>query len=202
MYFPKSQIKTGNKTSGGEFQTFEGIDYKGNYFETSDGRYYGGKNPNDSNVIRIYPNNTQTLNVPPIPQSEPYGNVQDIINNPYYNSRQINSLSTPSTQFPTSFTPTPSQEDYEFGEIQRYFLKKRNEVKYKEINQEEYKKYVNKNPNRPFQLFKPFTLSWEISGDENKVFNTNKNTVERISKDLKLIGFKSYLKEKYTKFYK
>lgn len=202
MYFPKSQIKTGYKTSGGEFQTFEGTDYKGDYFKTSNERFYGGKNPNDPNLIRIYPNNNQTLISTTPTQSEPYGDVQDIVNNPYYNSRQINSISSPSLQYSPSFTPTPTQEEYEFGEIQRYFIKKRNELKYKEINFDEYKKYVSKNPNRPFQLFKPFSIPWEISGDKDKVYNTNKNTVERVSKNLKLVGFKSYLKEKYTKFYK
>lgn len=202
MYFPKSQIKTGFKTKGGEFQTFEEKEYKGDYSKTSDGKYYSGKNPNSPQSVQIYPIN--------IPQPLELNNnevespniVQDIKNTSYYNSRQINSLSPTSMQYSPSFTPSPTQEEYEFGEIQRYFIKKRNEIKYKEINLEEYKKYVNKSLNRPIQLFQAFTLPWEISGDENKVFNTNKNTVERVSQNLRLLGFKSYLKEKYTKFYK
>lgn len=201
MYLPQSQIKTGLKTQGNEFFTLDGRSYIGDYFETSNGRYYSGKSPNDINVFEIYSNNPNTLSPSPI-ESETSGGVQDIIDIPYYNSRQITSLSSTSTKFPISFLPSPTPEDYEFGEIERYFLKKRNEVKYKEINQEEWEKYVDNNPNVPFQLFLPFSISWEISGDKDKVFNTNKNTVERAIQRFKLLGFKSYLKERYTQFYK
>lgn len=210
MYYPKSQIKTNLHTSGGELlDAFTKQPYTGDYYELSNGELYSGKNPNDKPtrlLIKANQNNnsfeglsdyvkpTNTKFTPPLQTNE------WVINDTsYLNSSQ---LQTTLIQNSPSFTPTPTQEEYEFGEIQRYFIKKRNELKYKEINFDEYKKYVSKNPNRPFQLFKPFSIPWEISGDKDKVYNTNKNTVERVSKNLKLVGFKSYLKEKYTKFYK
>ena len=49
MYFPKSQITTDLYTNGKEFIYINSnTEYIGFYFKTSNGKYYTGKNPNDS----------------------------------------------------------------------------------------------------------------------------------------------------------
>ena len=199
-YYPSSQIITNLKTNGNEFvNEFSNLPYKGNYWKNSKGEFFTGKTPLDPPIEKLVPieDNIPPINLTPIKPLEESKYSYWTIEETKYNSP----LNTP-TKLPSSISPSPTPEDYEFGEIERYFLKKRNEVKYKEINQEEWKKYVDNNPNVPFQLFLPFRILWEISGDKDKVFNTNKNTVERAIQRFKLLGFKSYLKERYTQFYK
>ena len=58
MYFPKSQITTNLYTNGGTYvykDSPEGEYYIGFYFKTSKGKYYTGKNPNDTPVQEIIP---------------------------------------------------------------------------------------------------------------------------------------------------
>ena len=51
MYFPKSQIETDLYTAGAEFRTVtDSQEYIGNYWRTSQGLYFSGKNPQDNNV--------------------------------------------------------------------------------------------------------------------------------------------------------
>ena len=47
MYYPKSQTKNNLYTNGGEFAlSKDNSEYTGDYYETSDGRKFTGKNPN------------------------------------------------------------------------------------------------------------------------------------------------------------
>ena len=47
MYYPKSQIKTNLYTNGGEFALAkDNSEYTGDYYITSNGRKFTGKNPN------------------------------------------------------------------------------------------------------------------------------------------------------------
>lgn len=203
MYFPKSQIKTNLNTKGGEFIIEStGEDYAGAYFATSTGKYYTGKNPQDP-PLRLLTEleskivNDQTLNIPTTktsPQQNSTVWTWDYLASP------ISDNKIPTT--PIRIYPIPSQEDYNLGEIQRYFLSKTNEPKFIEINKEQYQRYVNQDESVSYQLYQPITLPWGISGDRNQVYNTNKNIVAKTERDNKLRGFKSYFKEKYDQFYK
>jgi len=66
MYFPKSQIKTNLYTNGGKYilsTTQE--DYKGYYYETSNGTRYTGKTPQDGpNILLILPTNVTNPTLP------------------------------------------------------------------------------------------------------------------------------------------
>jgi hypothetical protein len=203
MYFPKSQIKTNLNTKGGEFIIEStGEDYAGAYFTTSTGKYYTGKNPQDQPVrllieLQSKVVNDQTLGI----QTTKITNEQkstiwtwDYLASPISN----NKIPSP----PVRIYPTPTQEDYDLGEIQRYFLSKTNEPKYIEINKEQYQRYVDGDKNVSYQLYQPITLPWDISGDRNQVYNTNKNIVAKTERDNQLRGFKSYFKERYDQFYK
>jgi len=105
-------------------------------------------------------------------------------------------------QPPKSYFPLPTTSDYEYGEIFRFFIKKINSPIFIEIEEKYYFKILNKQAETPYQLYTPFSIPWEVSGDRNKVYNTNKNTVERIEKQQQLWGLKSYFKDRYTQFYK
>ena len=53
-----------------------------------------------------------------------------------------------------------------------------------------------------FQIFSPIKLSWELTGNREKIYTINYNTVKRISLNLKLRGFVEYFQGRFTQFYK
>ena len=52
MYYPPSQIVTNQYTAGGEF-TLTGVNYQGDYWYTSDGKYFTGKSPQNQPRRRL-----------------------------------------------------------------------------------------------------------------------------------------------------
>ncbi len=205
MYYPKSQIKTDLYTNGGEFVTSnDGVIYQGYYFSTSDGLYFTGRNPNNKPNFPLTLNLNSSLN-PVISTSSSFSEVDSFYNYPIGYNPTL-SLNTTNTSIPPSL-PTqtivlPTKEEYKITEYQRYFVKKSNEILYIEITQEEYRRYVDQDPNVSYQLYIPFTLPWVISGNRNDVYNINKKTVERIQSNNSLQGFKSYFKNRYDQYFK
>mgnify|MGYP001038299206 CR=1 FL=1 len=198
MYFPKSQLKTNLHTKGGEFvvESTENS-YTGPYFKTSTGDYYSGKNPQDYPVVKLSPTEVTDLN---------NGGDQQTTNSPesiwtwdYYGTPL--DKSKPPTQ-PIREFPLPTQNDYNLGKIQRYFLSKTNEPQFIEVKKEQYQQYVDQDESVSYQLYQPFTFPWVISGDRNEVYNVNKRTLERTQQQQNIPGFKSYFKERYDQFYK
>jgi uncharacterized protein (DUF2147 family) len=56
MYFPKSQIKSNLFTNGNEYiLSTTQQEYKGYYYEISNGRKYTGKTPQDGQNILLLP---------------------------------------------------------------------------------------------------------------------------------------------------
>jgi hypothetical protein len=112
------------------------------------------------------------------------------------------SLSTPST-----IVPTPTEDDYSIGSIDRYFTQKANDVNgfVYEISLDTFQK-LNENPNWNVEI-----LRWRISGPLNVVYNekgdiidkgiinSNKTSLYIASTILKNIGL--YLPN-VTQFYK
>ena len=205
MYYPKSQIKSDLYTNGGEFVIASNQeDYEGHYFITSDEKYYTGRNPNDK------PNNLLLPSTSPKPDPQREANPLIQRNESYYNypltyaqssGRNIsNNIAPPSN--PTQTLVLPTEENYEIQEFQRYFLKKVNDIVYLEINKEEYDRYLNKNPLVNYQLYIPFTFPWLISGNRNEVINVNKKTIDRITQNLKLVGFPSYFSNRLDQYFR
>ena len=205
MYYPKSQIKTDLYTNGGEFVTSnDGVIYQGYYFSTSDGLYYTGRNPNNKPNFPLTLNLNSSLN-PVISTSSSFSEVDSFYNYPIGYSLALSSDITNTSippSLPTQTIVLPTEEEYKITEYQRYFVKKTNEIIYIEITQEEYRRYVDQDPNVSYQLYTPFTLPWVISGNRNDVYNVNKKTIERIQSNGSLQGFKSYFKNRYDQYFK
>jgi len=203
MYFPKSQIKPNQQTSGREFIVEStGEEYIGSYFKTSTGECYTGKNPQDQPVRLLIELESKTLNdqslgitnLNPIPESNSTIWTWDYLNTPLPDTK------TP-TQ-PTRIYPLPTDADYTLGEFQRYFLSKTNEPKFIEVNKEQYTKYLDKDENVAYQLYQPISFPWDLTGDRNDTYRVNEATVSRVERDNKLPGFKSYFKGRFDQFYK
>jgi hypothetical protein len=205
MYFPKSQITTNLYTNGGEFILLTTkTNYIGYYYKTSTNKYYTGKNPDDKPNVELLENETTESNI-----SDSSIEVLSSLNS-NVDVTGINNLITYSTIknvgsikkiIPYYISVFPTNQDYQNEEFQRYFCKKTNEIIYIEINQEQYKQLVAKDPQIEFSLYEPFTVTWKLVGEKQEVARINKNTVELLMFRHKFTKFNLYLKEDYTKYY-
>lgn len=199
MYFPKSQIKTNLYSNPGELVYKDSnIPFTGYYWTTSTGKYFTGKNPNETPTKELIVNFDPENTVPTTPDltspvyKNNFGIYDTLKKNPIDKARGI----------PVSFSPQPTQEDYSIGEYQRYFAKKINEVIYIETNKDTYNKLVSQDSSLYFEQYIPFDFPWQISGEKEQVARVNKNVVELTMVRKKLPKFGEYLRFDYLKYYK
>jgi hypothetical protein len=198
MYYPKSQIVTNLYTNGQEYiikSTNE--NYIGNYWKTSDGKFFTGKTPEDKNIQELILLSL-TSNVTP--------NINPILNSPNWLPNDFPSKEYPKYRYedkltPVSFNPQPTQDDYNLGEFTRYFCKKTNELRYIEINKDTYEKLTGQDSTYLWQLYTPFKYQWIISGDKETVYKTNEQVTRYMTTKFKFPAFNKFLKENYLKFW-
>ena len=215
MYFPLSQITPNLYTNGNEFiiQSTQ-QPYIGYYFKTSKGQFYTGRTPSDSPNLLLIPS-SQPINSTIETQTTTSGFIALLYdgNEEFYSGLPYNEdvileyvniadVDINKKVYPVIYSPTlPTQQDYQNGEFRRYFCKKTNELSYIEINESTYTKLTTKDPQIEYALYIPFNISWVLTGDKQKVAQTNKNIVELIMKRQKLYKFDEYLKQDYLKYY-
>jgi hypothetical protein len=199
-YYPKSQITANLYTNGGEFVYINTFNvYVGYYWKNSKGKFFTGKTPQDlpSKELTVYKDPiNETFNTQDSPSpvfKTNYLTTYDVL-------KKIDSFQV--TYLPTYSPNIPTLLDYQIGEFRRYFCKKTNEIIYLEINKDTYDKLIKKDPTILYQLYQPFNLPWQISGDKTQIFTINKNITESTSKNLKLPMLSEYLKNDFTKYYK
>jgi len=196
MYYPKSQIKTDLYTNGGQYAlSTSNQDYKGYYYEISNGEKYTGRNPQDGpNILLTEP---LSINNPTISNTTTQTPTQQII----YTVNESVSISLPNRTIP-QFNPTiPTDSDKSLGVFSRYFCKKTNELIYLEINKQTYDQLNNKNPNIAWDLYIPQLVLWQIKGDQEQTYLANKNNVSLLEQKQKWYGFSQYFKEDFSKYY-
>ena len=207
-YYPKSQIKTGLSTKGQEFiLALSKQSYTGKYWGTSDGKFYTGENPDSKNIqeiipiVNINPTNLLPVNINPTNIEETSTiNSYYIYDQGYFNAKNLSSnVIAPSIS--KSYVPVPSQEDYIKGYIDRYFIKKTNEIKYIEISYQDYLKYIKKSPEILSELYNPLSLKWYISGDIEQVKIDNQSTIYKIERQYGWYNFSTYI-NKFDFLYK
>ena len=191
MYYPKSQIKPNLYTNGGEYTlTTTGENYIGYYYEASTGQLFSGKNPQQGSNILL----TRSSILP-----DP-----TIINSL---STQITSLDNTISPFlPARFLPPPNltlptDQDKQKGQFTRYFCKKANELIYIEISKAIFTQLSTKSPDIAWDLYDPISLLWQIKGNKEQVYKSNKTSVQLIEQRNKWYGFSQYFKDKYLKYY-
>jgi len=201
MYYPKSQITTNLYTNGGEFIYVKSkLSYTGYYFAVSSGKYYTGKNISDRPNEEL-----KFINIKDTPINPDYPNdvsTSILVIDPIYSYLKNNiDLNVPI--FIPMYSPSvPTENDYQTGEYRRYFCKKVNEIIYVEINKNTYNKLKAKDKGIAWQQYLYFNTPWQLTGDKEKVFKTNRDIVTLTMKSQKLPMFDMYLKEDYTKYYK
>jgi hypothetical protein len=109
----------------------------------------------------------------------------------------INTLPPSSPSLITSPIPPmfPTPEDYKRGVFTRYFKKKRNELLYEELTKDQYDNNVNTT------LYIKFQLQWQLTGDRDATFNTNRNMVLLAQQNQNFTALGLYLQENYLKYY-
>ena len=206
MYYPLSQITPNLYSNNDLAYKLSGVLYTGYYFKISTGKYYTGRNtsdrPNeelifvekkpDSGTFDLVTNTNPSLNISP-------ESIQTTLS-------VTNYLNLPGTNNSASLVPiylpnTPTQQDYQNEEFQRYFCKKTNEIQYIEINLDQFTKLKAQDPQILYQLYQPFTITWILTGNKDQVAKTNKNIVELASFRQKLPRFGDYIRFDYTKYY-
>jgi hypothetical protein len=196
MYYPKSQIKTNIFTNGSELVnsiTQEG--YQGYYYEISTGQQFTGKNPQDGpNILLISSEASEyTFNDN---QKTPPGEIVPL-QSPDYTPTNI-----PTVRSIPLFNPTtPTSQDNQNGQFNRYFCKKNNETRYLEIDKNTYQQLQKRDPKIASDLYTPIIVLWIIQGNQTQVYNSNKATVQSIETNAKWNGFSQYFQEKYLKYY-
>jgi hypothetical protein len=200
MYYPLSQIKTNLYTNGGEYAYISTNEaYTGYYWKASDGKIFSGRTPQDTPVEELTPVTTRSSNVSSTNTFLSI-NQEDTNNTTYLN---IKNIAVNDVIFTPPYTPTlPTPQDYQIGEFVRYFCKKSNEVIYIETSQETYDLLLNKDQRILWQLYIPFNIPWQITGDKQTVAKTNKNIVELTMFKNKYYRFNDYLKNDYLKYFK
>ena len=200
MYYPLSQIKTNLYTNGGEYTYISsGESYTGYYWKASDGKIFSGKTPQDTPVEELTPITTQNFNTS---SSNIFLSInqEDTNNTTYLNIKNISVNNT--IYIPPYSLTLPTSQDYQIGEFTRYFCKKSNEVVYIEISQDTYNLLLNKDQRILWQLYTPFNIPWQITGDKQIVTQTNQNIVELTIFKNKYYHFNDYLKNDYLKYFK
>ncbi len=227
MYFPKSQIKPNLYTSGRDnkilyLDMFYQQVYSGYYYEISTGEKYTGKKPGEGQNLLLYeiPKNLAALdpNNGPYETEHPKKGLREVVidtvnvddNGNPTNEEQLNKkylrLQGNRTSLPTlnplSTTTTPTPLNYQEGKFTRYFTKKTNELKYKEISENTYKKLKSRDEQIAWDLYEPEKIEWEISGNKQIIARNNKQKVIKIEQNRRWYGFSKFLKEDYTKYWK
>lgn len=202
FYYPKSQVKTNLYTNGGELIVYSTKEeYKGYYFETSTGKKYAGKAPNNRSSILLVPfedTNEPKLTSetvqeaiifrPNFDSSDPMLSENSLMMNDQYHNLTSGKNLTKSRFLPVSCYSIPTEEELRIGSYFRYFAKKTNEYIYTEISKSDYKKFQKLDPTVAFELYECVELPWNLT----KSTLSNRITVIETQKDLRWFGFVNY----------
>jgi len=202
MYYPKSQIKTNLITNGKELVYLsDNKPYSGSYWKTSDGKYYTGKNPNDTPTFELIlaplPTPEVTSPLQPTVRIVP----QEGIVNSYLNLKGININNPPVLLAPVYALTIPTQADYTNGAFTRYFCKQNTQNIYLEINQDTFRKLSDSDTQIDFKNYTPFIITWTLTGpSKEEVADINLRVTATTERQLGLRGLTQYFKD-YSQYY-
>ena len=219
MYIPKSRIKPNLYTRGDEYMLISNNEnYIGFYHSLWNGKFFTGKTQNDSNIREITPvfipegedivgsketiepENILALLKPHAPELDIYNfSQQDILTYPQLQRKSTVDLDL--KKLPFQSYPKPTEDNYQLGSFTRYFTVKVNELQYLELNLPSYTKLKKKDNNWMWEMYIIFSLQWTLTGEQEEVARTNRNQILIAEKQIKRLGFDSFLRRDYLKFY-
>ena len=198
-YYPKTKIQTDLFSNGELVKASDLSPYVGPYYKLSTGQRYLGATPQ----ARQYPDELiDPLDLVPIPTQGLFTEIQtSFVSTGSVNTYIQNLDEIPTNkQVPVPFYPEPTSQEYEIGYFTRYFAKQVNASKFIEINKKTFDNMSSHNDEYLWQLYKTVALPWQISGNIEKVLNTNRRIVKLEEKN-GFNGLSLFLRENYIKFY-
>jgi hypothetical protein len=218
-FYPKSQIKTGFYTDGGEYIVgTTKLPYVGKYYKLSNGKIFSGENYNDPNskelilieedekldpISELYYNDAPPASDGDYNPTQTKSYISDIsyLSSNTLKYTNLTSKTSSKKQLPKYTPASPTLQDYSKGEFLRYFCKKNNEPIYIEISQDYYEKLASKDSSVLFSLYTPLQVNWLLTGTLPQVYTINKKIVTLAEKENKCIGFTKYFQGKFSKYF-
>jgi hypothetical protein len=198
-YYPKNKIQTDLFSNGELVKASDLSPYVGPYYKVSTGQRYVGATPQ----ARRYPEELiDLLELVPVPTQGLYTELQTSFSSTGSINTYVQNLPEIPTnkQVPIPYYPEPSTQDYGIGYFTRYFAKQVNALKFIEIDKKTFDNMSSHNDAYLWQLYKTASFPWQISGNIEKVIQTNRNIVKLEEKN-GFNGLSKFLKEDYIKFY-
>jgi len=96
----------------------------------------------------------------------------------------------------------PTEQDYQKGQFFRFFVKKRNEPLYIEINRKIFSSIKNQDTKVYSKYYLPFRLLWTLTGPKGDVIEANRTITTKAEQFLQLTFLSDYLEQDWLKFYK
>ena len=201
-YYPSFSIIPNQNAQAGQF-TLNGVPYSGKYYQTIDGEFFTGPNPQVGPSEKL----EKVLNFVTAPGL-------NNLNIPDRNKIDLAIRSNLSTVRipgkPNTYYPQPTDDDYKKGYVIRYFTKKENERGFiTEINEAEYNSIVNGTADYDISLYQTTKILWKLTGPLNNtrtsqynvipgIIDTNKRLTESANKNF--LGIVEWIGGDYAKY--
>ena len=168
-YLPKSKYSVLNTPGNKLVVKSTKQPYIGDYIEFSNGKYYAGNNPLNAN-IELVELETDFNNF----GSSKNTRIYHILNKNIHNSLKPKEDIPPSRQ-------TPTEQDYQRGYFNRYFLRRVNQqMSFIEINSETYNELASQKEKYDYNLYQPGAIIWALTGNVIAINNKTLRTLESI----------------------
>jgi hypothetical protein len=212
-YVPPNRIKTNLYTPGKEFiRADNGDEFIGSYWKNFQDRYFIGKTPNDGEGVEIIKSTETDVPMEAHFDRIKFSYIADNADEPgdaYENRLDYIDLKQAEPNkiklLPVQYYPTPTEEEYKLGVMQRYFSVKQNENLFLEIDKRTSNNLARHNNEWDWETYATFRIQWVIKGKEEDVFNANLSSVGLKEKDLAIFlrrgGFSQFLRGEYLKFW-
>jgi hypothetical protein len=201
-YYPSFAIIPNLNTQPGQF-TLEGRPYSGKYYQTVDGEFYTGPNPQVGPSEKL----EKALNFVTAPGLNNL-NIPDKSKIDLVIRSNISTTRIPGK--PNTYYPQPTEDDYKKGYVIRYFTKKENEKGFiTEINEEEYNNIVNGLTDYDISLYQTTKILWKLTGPLKStrtsqynvipgIIDTNQRLTESANKTF--LGIVDFIGGEYAKY--
>lgn len=220
-YIPLNRIQTDLFTAGGEYVYLaSGIEYTGDYYSLYNGQTFSGATPNapfSEEIVPIF-SLTSTQDETPfegrsvyVPLETEDPDIQVPYRDTLYDAKMLDQYIKLQGQRPDQVGDAarilaqdikPTEQDYQKGQFFRFFVKKRNEPLYIEINRKIFSSIKNQDTKVYSKYYLPFRLLWTLTGPEDDVFEANRTITTKAEQFLQLTFLSDYLEQDWLKFYK
>lgn len=198
-YYPKTKIQTDLFSNGELVKASDLSPYVESYYKLSTGQKYIGATPQ----ARRYPDELiDPVELVSVPTQGLFTEIQtSFVSTASVNTYIKNLDEIPTNKkVPVPYYPEPTTQEYNIGYFTRYFAKQVNAVKFIEIDKKTFDNMSSHNDEYLWQLYKTTSFPWQISGNIEKVLDTNRKIVKLEEKN-GFMGLSLFLKEDYLKFY-